>query len=195
MKTTFITRLCVPLGRLACIFNRELFTFSLSLKGTVLDGQAEWDFRNHPFSPKHFTKQRTELLGGISAYLRSYPPEILSSRGLVFITQHTLLWRLTQVPGNRTQSKGTVRNGTLTLYPIPQFACALWPNSCLLPPQLVCSAIFIPCVALWFAQAQSLPLVDPLPHFLSLFSWLEQADPDLFMVSFHLCLLGNSRQV
>lgn len=64
METTCITRLCVPLGRLACIFNGELFTFSLSPKGTVLDGQAEWDFRNHPFSPKHFTKQRKELLGG-----------------------------------------------------------------------------------------------------------------------------------
>lgn len=120
MEATCISRLCMPLGRLPCMFNRGLFTFSLSPKGTVLDGQAEQDFRNHPFSPRHFAKQKKELLGGVLTYLRSRPPEIPSSHGLVFTTQHPLLWRLTQIPGNKNQLEGMVKNGTLTLFPYPK---------------------------------------------------------------------------
>ena len=148
-EATCIGRLFMPLGRLPCMFNRGLFTFSLSPKGTVLDGQAERGFRNHPFSPRHFAKQKKELLGGVLTYLMSRPPEIPSSHGLVFTTQHPLLWRLTQILGNKNQSEGTVRNGTLTLFPYPesQFACALRPNSCLIPPNKYalpssCSVLF-----------------------------------------------------
>lgn len=120
MEATCISRLFMPLGRLPCMFNRGLFTFSLSPKGTVLDGQAERDFRNHPFSPRHFAKQKKELLGGVLTYLRSHPPEIPPSHGLVFTTQHPLLWRLTQIPGNKNQSEGTVKKWHSYSLPLPQ---------------------------------------------------------------------------
>lgn len=132
---------------------------------------------------------------GISTYLRSYPPEIPSSRGLVFITQHPLLWRLAQVPGNRTQSKGTVRNGTLTLYPVPQLACALWPDCRLVSslPSVLCH--FRPVCCSVICQSPVTTFDRSTGPFLSLSSWLEQANIDPFAAAFHLCLFGNSRQV
>lgn len=130
-------------------------------------------------------------------YLKSHPPEIPFSCGLVFISQHPPFRRLAQVPGNRTRSEGSVRNGTLKPFPLPYTTVCLCSQTEQLsdPSPRVRCALFTPCAALLVCQAPATTSDRSSATSPSLSSHLEQADTEPFMVALHLCLLGNSRQV
>lgn len=157
-------RLCVPLGRLACIFNRELFAFSLSRKVQFwierLNGTLE-------IAPSHSSTlpNRKELPGWYwltwSRTLQRY-----HSRVAWFLLHSTLpfgdwLKFLGTEPDQKDQWEMAPLNPSF--YPIPQFACALRPNSCRIPPHELSSSRVLLC---WFAKLQLPLLIDPAPHFL-----------------------------
>lgn len=83
---------------------------SLSPNGTVLNVQTEWNFRNHPFPARHFTKEKSEAWGGALTYLRSQSSRDNSFHSAWSLTQHTFpskpdtsFWRQKPTWGNSSE--------------------------------------------------------------------------------------------